>query len=610
MKIDSVELNELLSNLPWFASDGDSEKFSFRITELATNGSTEVFLPAPGVTAIVGGNNVGKSTLLQQIFDTANSTSLECKGNPKVLNHLGEVFGGTPADTMAWLLENVPVQKTPNGVYLSNKDVGESIEYLAQKLANYHTPYGFAGLFISASRAFERVTLTEHVQAKTNIEDPPSHPLHVFAMDTEASKELIGVVQEIFGEDLTLDTVAASQGYRLGNPGMNPPLLGQVTTEYAGAMARLPKLSAQGDGLRSAVGLLMPLIAQTTPVMLVDEPEAFLHPPQARTLGRAVARLATEKGIQIILATHDRNFLMGLLEWEQADLSILNLTRESSSSKSHMLSNGKVRDLFSDSLLRYSHAVDGLFSKAVVLTENERDSTFYSAAIEEFLASEGVSAPADIHFVSVSGKHRMAGIAERLRDMGMRVFAIADLDVLDDKSLLNRLVDSLGGDWVPLEADYLRATEQFRRDKKHLTRGEALILVSDYLKSNPDAPFTGDTAKRVKEILRTDNPWHELKYYGMSAFRQQRESANRLIDSLDALGLVTVKVGELERFSPLDTSKGSQWLGVALENGVHKMADSQNHAKRVLAVARPDLLPTSDIEQSTQPSAEATSSTS
>lgn len=598
MNIHSVDSSELSSILPSSLLGGDSANFAFRIAELATNGSAVVSLPAPGVTAIVGGNNVGKSTLLQQIFDTANSTSLECKGSPKVLDRLGDLYNGTPADTMAWLLENVPVQKTPNGIYLSNGDIGDGVDYLGQKLTSHQTPYGFAALFVSASRAFDRVTLTDHVQAKTNIEDPPSHPLHVFALNTEASKEMIDVVQEIFGEELTLDTVAGSQGYRLGNPGMEPPMLGQVTIEYAQAMAKLPKLSAQGDGLRSAVGLLMPLIAQTTPVMLVDEPEAFLHPPQARSLGRAVARLATKKEIQIILATHDRNFLMGLLECKEADLSILNLTREGPVSKSHVLPNEKVRDLFSDSLLRYSHAVDGLFSKAVVLTENERDSTFYSATIEEFLVSKGISAPADIHFVSVSGKHRMPGIAERLRAMGMRVFAIADLDVLDDKSLLNRLVDSLGGDWAAVEVDYVHATEQFRQTSKNLTKAEALTLVSPYLQSGPSAPFTGDDAKRVKELLRVENPWNALKHYGMSAFRQQKEAANRLIDNLDSFGLIAVKVGELERFTSSDISKGSQWLGAALEEGVHRMPDSQDHARRVLSVARPDLLSAGDSGRS------------
>lgn len=590
MNMHSADAGELVSRFAANLSGGNSTSFSFRITKLATSGSPEVSFPAPGVTAIVGGNNVGKSTLLRQIFDTANSMSLEFEGSPKVLERLGGLYGGTSADAMAWLVENVPIQQTVHGPYLSNGDVGDSIEYVGQKLQSYPTPYGFAAFFISASRAFDRVTLTDHVQAKADIEDPPSHPMHVFAMDTEASTQLIEVVHEIFGEKLTLDTVAGLQGYRLGDPGMNPPLLGQVSKEYARAMARLPKLSAQGDGLRSAVGLLMPMVAQTTPVLLVDEPEAFLHPPQARSLGRAVARLATEKEVQIILATHDRNFLMGLLEHKEANLSVLNLTREGNLSKSHVLPDEKVRDLFSDSLLRYSHAVDGLFSKAVILTENERDSTFYSAAIEELLTSKNISAPADIHFVSVSGKHRMPGVAERLRAMGMRVFAIADLDVLNDKAFLKRLVESLGGEWATVETDYTHATEQFRQGKRTLTNAEVFGVISTHLQGEPTASFTGDTAKRIKELLRVDNPWNELKLYGTAAFRQNKQAAIRLISALDAFGLIAVKVGELERFSSLDVAKGDRWLGEALDGGVHKTAESQEHAMRVISVARPDLL--------------------
>ncbi len=45
-------------------------------------------------------------------------------------------------------------------------------------------------------------------------------------------------------------------------------------------------LESQGDGMRSfATVLLYVLVADTHSIQFLDEPEAFLHPPQARLLG-------------------------------------------------------------------------------------------------------------------------------------------------------------------------------------------------------------------------------------------------------------------------------------------------------------------------------------
>ena len=64
----------------------------------------------------------------------------------------------------------------------------------------------------------------------------------------------------------------------------------------------MPRLDQQGDGMKSFMGLLLNIVASAYPVVLVDEPEAFLHPPQARLIGRM---LGDEKdpGAQVLVAT-------------------------------------------------------------------------------------------------------------------------------------------------------------------------------------------------------------------------------------------------------------------------------------------------------------------
>ena len=45
------------------------------------------------------------------------------------------------------------------------------------------------------------------------------------------------------------------------------------------------ELDIQGDGFRSFVGVTLSILLCKDRIILLDEPEAFLHPAQARTLG-------------------------------------------------------------------------------------------------------------------------------------------------------------------------------------------------------------------------------------------------------------------------------------------------------------------------------------
>jgi len=90
----------------------------------------------------------------------------------------------------------------------------------------------------------------------------------------------------------------------VGNPDVEAPRIDKVTAEYRSALGRLKPLSEQGDGMCSMLGVLIPVVSATYPIVLVDEPEAFLHPPQARILGQSLAVLAQERNLQLFLATH------------------------------------------------------------------------------------------------------------------------------------------------------------------------------------------------------------------------------------------------------------------------------------------------------------------
>ena len=61
------------------------------------------------------------------------------------------------------------------------------------------------------------------------------------------------------------------------------------TVEYQTELASLRPLAQQGDGMVLMIGAPIPTVAATILVVLLDEPEASLHPPQAYQMGKALA---------------------------------------------------------------------------------------------------------------------------------------------------------------------------------------------------------------------------------------------------------------------------------------------------------------------------------
>ena len=79
------------------------------------------------------------------------------------------------------------------------------------------------------------------------------------------------------------------------------------------------------DGQKAYIGILFELVAGDPTILLLDEAEAFLHPPLARTLGKVIAEIARTNNKQIFISTHSPNIIMGAIQSEAA-INILRLT--------------------------------------------------------------------------------------------------------------------------------------------------------------------------------------------------------------------------------------------------------------------------------------------
>lgn len=102
----------------------------------------------------------------------------------------------------------------------------------------------------------------------------------------EAEENIRLIVKEAFQKDIRLDySTLRKILLRVGDDlSIAPPDPRNALTYYKS----IEKLDEQGDGIRSFVATVITILVGNRPVLLLDEPEAFLHPPQAFRLGEVI----------------------------------------------------------------------------------------------------------------------------------------------------------------------------------------------------------------------------------------------------------------------------------------------------------------------------------
>jgi len=247
------------------------------------------------------------------------------------------------------------------------------------------------------------------------------------------------LMQRAFGEELTVDRYAGSEVHLLvGRPQVEEPRP-PVTDEYLKSLSSLRRLSAQGDGMRAFMGMLLTIKTSKYRLIVIDEPEAFLHPPQARLLGRILAEQHAD-GTQIVVATHSEDIVQGVTSAAPPtgyDPTIVRLNRRGPDFSAFQISVEKVQQLYHDPLLRHSSVMSGLFYQGVAVCEGDSDCTYYQAVLAHLVSSSTVAAR-DVHFMHCGGKARIWKALDALRSANVPAVALVDFDVLKSDEILRR----------------------------------------------------------------------------------------------------------------------------------------------------------------------------
>lgn len=520
-----------------------------------------------GVTAVVGPNNVGKSALLNTLigWDGYNFS-----GNPLCsgvhLDHEEDV-----AKVLAWCEQHLHQSKPDHemGFFTS----GNEINFLSeQEIRNMWSPSHSVNpqywlLYLSVER---RAELTGRKPTYDRLSENPQSALQRLWGDPALEKRLSQLVKDAFGRPITVRREGGpATSLHLGDPGVAPY---PDTMDYLQRMSELPEVHSQGHGLRSLVGMLLEIIAGTQRILLIDEPETFLHPPQARHLGRMLSEFR-QSGMQIILATHSTDILQGLVDGQTDpdSLTIVRLTRSGDSNFASPIAPETISGISRDPLLRHSLILDGLFYHGTVLCEADGDATFY-AAVNAHIAQDGSEdgQALDLLFTHTNGGYaRLPKAVKALISAKVPVVSVLDLDVLGNVEVMVKLLDAYG---TSIEA--LGLTGLFSQVRNHVqqmatdpTRKQFLNAVEP-MRNRKDNHLTADELSELKPLLETRTGWKQLKSLGVQGVTGPTgEALDHIVAKLKGVGIFIVPVGELERFETRAQQRPkSVWLEHVLTN--------------------------------------------
>ncbi|MCA9464135.1 MAG: ATP-binding protein [Nitrospira sp.] len=536
------------------------------ITSLSFSDGTTVPISSNDVVLVVGPNNAGKSAGLRAIRDKLQNAAHKSP----VLQNL-EIQRSGSLDVFKSWLPSWTVQQigsTPdNPVFQALGHAIHQSQAHSEWQRTDHILGQLSRWFCHLLTADERLQICNPPGNIALARDNPSHPIHFLLRDDKLESRLSAEFRKAFGVDLVVHRNAGSQvPLHIGERPVPEAGEDRVSISYIERLEKLPTLHTQGDGMRSFAGVLLATSVGRESIILIDEPEAFLHPPQARLLGTTLVQ-GRNKERQLFIATHSTDILRGVLDTESPDVRVIRIRRNGDTNTVRLLSNDRIKELWGDPLLRYSNILDGLFHESVVVCEADADCRFYAAVLDAALASKSddVKRP-DLMFTHCGGKSRLSVVIRALREVDVPVRAVADFDVLSEEEPLKSIAESLGIDWAETQTDWRIVKTAVDSKKPDLNTDDVKNEICALLSSITTSNFPLNAKTGIQTILKRSSPWAHAKLGGKAFVPSgdPSKACERLLGKLRAGGLFVVEVGELEGYARTEGGHGPKWVNAVL----------------------------------------------
>lgn len=490
------------------------------------------------VLVLIGPNNSGKSLTLREIESTVRREA----SNRKVVKEFDATFPTEFADAFKvirpFITTEAPERDEVDQYQLQlhglagNRSFRIRKNTLEQALADREKERLASWLLAPYTVRLDGRSRFNLVNSKSlgSLRDTPKNHLWRLFNDTEARERVRELIEEALGLHFVLDPLQIGQlAIRLSqDPPPDELRRATISRDQRDYLDQAQPISEFGDGVQAFVGLISALHSLPHQLVLLDEPEAFLHPPLIRRLGAEAASVAGERGGTLIVATHSSDFLLGCLA-TTTKVDVVRLTYRDETATASQLDASRIRLLLHDPLLRSTGLASGLFHQACVVTEAARDRVFYNEMNRRLLRNgRGIE---DSVFLNAQNWQTIARLVQPLRRIGVPAAAILDLDTITGNETTWKKIYKATG--IP---------------KNHWKRVNRLrSQVADAFDRLPP-----DLGKKAK-----------IKRIGVQALGQSAtETANELINYLARYGIFLVPVGEVESwFSSISVGgPKSEWL--------------------------------------------------
>lgn len=531
------------------------------ISKIQFNTGEEISLKKDDIVIFVGPNNAGKSQSLRDI-------SLLCHNNKNSI-----------------VIKNILIEKYKGSIkHLLNK-IGKKDKSYSENfysvLGNSYNMYdgvdidfinndkfsGYSNIFVLMLDTSARLNISSAVPSIAR-SAAKQHPIHYAAFDGDIREKLSDKFKKAFGKDLIPNT-----GYGsiiplcIGDPVI---LQDKYKDEqkrreaYDAILEKYKQVQDQGDGIKSFTGILLYLILDYFCIYLIDEPESFLHPPQARIMGEVIGETLSHQQ-QAFISTHSEEIIKGLLDVCPDRIKIIRITREGDENFFSVLDNEKIREIWNDPLLKYSNIMSSLFHKTVVLCESDSDCKMYSLIDNYLKQKEGKYS--ETLFIHCGGKQRISKIARALRALNIDVRIIADIDILNNENVFRECIESCNIQWCDIFNQYKTIVSSLYNQKNDLKRGEIKELINNIIDNSSEKILSNDEIKGIQKLLKIPSKWDGIKENGISAI--PKGDATKRFNEMNAVlhqnGVYLVPVGELENFIREVGDHGPQWVNKVFE---------------------------------------------
>jgi ABC-type cobalamin/Fe3+-siderophores transport system ATPase subunit len=348
-------------------------------------------------------------------------------------------------------------------------------------------------------------------QSAGDLQQPPTSSLQALFRDDASRAEVRRIVYDAFFRYFVIDPTHLGN-FRIRLSSMAPQYPAQergIDQEAVAFHANALPIEEASDGVKAFVGIIMEVIAGDPHVLLLDEPEAFLHPSLAFNLGKEVSKASLHSEKRLFVATHSPNFVMGCIQ-SGAPVNIVRLTYRDNVATARILAQNEILNLMRNPLLRSTGVLSGLFYEFVVVTESDADRAFYQEINERLLSMKPEWGIPNCLFLNAQNKQTVQVLVRPLRELGIATAAVVDIDVIKDG----------GSVWTNV------LSSAFIPPLSH----QALSNLRSQIKGKLEA--TGKDMKRDGgvDLLQIED----------------REATNNFFDQLQDYGVFVVRRGELE----------------------------------------------------------------